>query len=382
MRIALVTDGIWPYVLGGMQKHSYYICKFLAARKVHVDVYHFNQSNYDISKAEFFSEEEKKYLRFFIVPFPRSLPFPGHYIYNSYRHSVRVYESIRPRLKEYDFIYSKGFTGWKLLNEKTAKRISCAPVGVKFHGYEMFQWAPDVKTRLQHFLLLRAPVRKITRMADIVFSYGGKITQLIGKLGVRNDKIIELPSGVEKDMIVSHAREAGSPIKFLFLGRYERRKGIEEYNQCLQRIGNVHAEFHFIGPIPEEKKVKRPSVFYHGEIRDRAKLFSLMADNDVLVCPSWSEGLPNVILEAMGRGLAVIATDVGAVSAVVNDSNGWLLDNPSAAALEETILNIISSGAATVNLKKERALRTVADGFTWEVLVDKLISEINRVAIK
>ncbi|MBK7816242.1 MAG: glycosyltransferase [Sphingobacteriaceae bacterium] len=34
---------------------------------------------------------------------------------------------------------------------------------------------------------------------------------------------------------------------------------------------------------------------------------------DVLICPSFSEGFPNVILEAMSNGLAVAATNVGAV---------------------------------------------------------------------
>ena len=72
MRIALITDGIWPYVLGGMQKHSYYLCKYLAANKIQVDLFHFNRSTYDIAKLEFFSEEEKKYIRSVIVDFPSS----------------------------------------------------------------------------------------------------------------------------------------------------------------------------------------------------------------------------------------------------------------------------------------------------------------------
>ena len=33
---------------------------------------------------------------------------------------------------------------------------------------------------------------------------------------------------------------------------------------------------------------------------------------DVLICPSYSEGMPNVIIEAAARGLAIIATNVGA----------------------------------------------------------------------
>ena len=44
------------------------------------------------------------------------------------------------------------------------------------------------------------------------------------------------------------------------------------------------------------------------------------------MCPSYSEGMPNVIMEAMSRGLAIIATDVGAVSKLVDEENGWLIN--------------------------------------------------------
>ena len=47
MRIALVTDGIYPYVMGGMQKHSYYLCKYLVKLGVEIDLYHTNQSAFD-----------------------------------------------------------------------------------------------------------------------------------------------------------------------------------------------------------------------------------------------------------------------------------------------------------------------------------------------
>ncbi|WP_081782592.1 hypothetical protein [Marinilabilia salmonicolor] len=40
MRIALLTDGIYPHIMGGMQKHSYYLAKYLARAGVKVDVYH------------------------------------------------------------------------------------------------------------------------------------------------------------------------------------------------------------------------------------------------------------------------------------------------------------------------------------------------------
>src|SRR3954470_15829142 len=112
MRIALITDGIWPYVLGGMQKHSFFLCRYLARNKVHVDLFHYNQSSYDPVKLEFFTEQEKEFIHPHIVEMPPVIRFPGQYIYRSWLHSKRIYQILLPSLDQYDFIYTKGFTGW------------------------------------------------------------------------------------------------------------------------------------------------------------------------------------------------------------------------------------------------------------------------------
>lgn len=383
MRIALITDGIWPYVLGGMQKHSYYLCKYLAQKKVQVDLYHFNQSNYDISKLEFFTEEEKAFITPTVIDFPKSLPFPGHYIYNSYKHSKLIFEAIKDSLQTYDFIYTKGFTGWYLIDQKNINKIKCAPIGVKFHGYEMFQKAPDLKIKLQHIFLLRGPVKTISRKADIVFSYGGKITDIIKSIGVSANKIIELPSGVESTSHSGAILTVGETIKFLFLGRYERRKGIEELNTAilstLSKDQKRKIEFHFIGPIPQEKQLQNNSIIYHGEIRDKVKLTGLIKNCDVLVCPSWSEGLPNVILEAMANGLTVIATDVGAVNVLVNDKTGYLISNSNSLEIKNAIEKICNSSNEEINTKKQAALNYIKQDFVWEILIDKFLEKIKKV---
>ena len=41
MRIAIFTTGIYPYITGGIQKHSYYLAKYLAKNKIYVDLYHY-----------------------------------------------------------------------------------------------------------------------------------------------------------------------------------------------------------------------------------------------------------------------------------------------------------------------------------------------------
>ena len=378
MRIALVTDGIWPYVLGGMQKHSYYLCKYLARQKVYVDLFHYNQSDYDISKLEYFTEEEKAFITSYLVPIPTSFPFPGHYMYDSYQHSKLIFVQIKDKLTDYDFIYTKGFAGWYLIDQKHRGKINCAPIGVKFHGYEMFQKPPDFKTLLQHIFLLRKPVRAISQKADVVFSYGGKITEIIKGIGVEEKKIIELPSGVEQSVLADTIVPVSSIIRFVFLGRYERRKGIEELNKAIAALlpveNTLKVEFHFIGPIPEDKRLHNEKVIYHGEIRDKLRLQNLMRTCDILICPSWSEGMPNVILEAMANGLAVVATDVGATNILVGDKTGWLLKGAHVTEIYQTLNSILNLDQSAINKRKQAALNLIKSDFTWEKLIVKLYS--------
>ncbi len=376
-KIALITDGIWPYVIGGMQKHSYYLCKYFAKNQIHVDLFHFNESELDINALDIFSEEEKKYIHSNLLEFPDVARGFGHYIINSYRYSLNVYELIKDKLNEYDFIYTKGFTGWHIIREKK-KGIKCPPIGVKFHGYEMFQRAPDLKSKITQVLLLRKPVKEISNQADVVFSYGGKITDIIKSIGVSPNKIIELPSGVEESTVVIEIKPTVKKIKFVYLGRYERRKGVEELNQALKSFTNANFEFHFIGNIPAEKQLKLPFVKYHGEMRDKVQLNSLLKGCDVLVCPSHSEGMPNVILEAMANGLTVLATNVGATNVLVNEKTGWLIEKPSVNRIKEAIQKIISAPFTETDSKKKAALNLIKEKFTWEKLIRELINKISK----
>lgn len=382
MRIALVTDGIWPYVLGGMQKHSYYLCKYFAQNAIHVDLYHFNSSTYDITLLEVFTEEERPYIHSIVVPFPVSLRFPGHYLYNSYRYSRALYKVMEPQLGKYDFIYTKGFAGWHLIDEKKKSAFNKPPIGVKFHGYEMFQKPPDLKTRLQQFLFLRRPVRTLSRDADVVFSYGGNITGIISNLGVASDRILEMPSGVESSSVVEEIKPIGEVLRFVYLGRYERRKGIEELNRAIKLLlaaqPELKVQFNFIGPIPGSRQIKHKQVRYFGEIRNKQTLQELIRQQDILLCPSWSEGMPNVILEAMAAGLAVVATDVGATAVLIRPENGWLIKDASPESLATTLSTIAGLPVATIQAKKEAALQLIRQEFTWEKLIQGLIEGIQE----
>tara|TARA_B110000285_G_scaffold83506_1_gene95976 strand:- start:601 stop:1758 length:1158 start_codon:yes stop_codon:yes gene_type:complete len=382
VKILLLTDGITPFVLGGMQKHSANLAKYLTLAGVEVTLVHCVALGDDVPSDKRVNEtlfsDGKKLSKIIGLKFPAMGNIPGHYLKESYRYSEIVYDKVKADLDNYDFIYAKGFSAWKLLH-KRSKGIKMPPIGLKFHGYEMFQKPPSFRARIER-LFLRKPVKWNTLSADYVFSYGAKITDLIKKIGVTEDKIIEIPSGIDNAWIRESIIEVSSPVKFVFLGRYERRKGIEELNDVLNDIiENNDFEFHFIGPIPMDKQVKNDKIVYHGVVQDKTKLTGLLDAGDVLVCPSHSEGMPNVILEGMARGMAVIATDVGAVRLLVSEKVGVLLKEIDKEELKQAILTLSKLEPPKLLEMKINSLELVSNEFQWERIVEKVIEKVKEV---
>ena len=81
--------------------------------------------------------------------------------------------------------------------------------------------------------------------------------------------------------------------------------------------------------------------------------------------------MPNVILEAMASGLAVIATDVGASSLLVNERTGWLLKYSDVEELLGSLKLVVNSKPEVIDSKKQNALHHITENFTWERLVLK-----------
>jgi len=356
-----------------MQKHSYYLAKYFAKKKIHVDLYHYNESNYDISLLEYFTTEEKKYINSIVVQFPKKIKFPGHYIIESFNYSEAIYSEFIKQ-EPADFVYIKGFSGWKLLDEKR-KGIEFPPIGVNFHGYEMFQKQADFLSELKARFILQQPVKFQIKHADFIFSYGGKITELLNNLGIVSKRIIEIPTAIEADWLSDKEKVNGNKVKFVYVGRYERRKGIEELNVVLKKmiVENLNFEFHFIGPIPANKKLHDSKIIYHGKITNTEELKKLLDEMQVLVCPSYAEGMPNVILEAMARKLAIITTNVGANSLLVNDSNGKLIEELSIHQLEKTIEDFTKMQPDFLIRMQRNSHKKLKENFLWEEVIEKTV---------
>ena len=382
MKIALLTDGIHPYVIGGMQRHSYYLVKYLAKNEVYVDLYHtWQNKEVDIHQLAVFSEAEKKFIRSIVIDFPKAGRLPGHYLVESYQYSEKIFNELKRNIAV-DFIYVKGFSGWKLLEEKN-KGMTLPPTGVNFHGYEAFQKTASIKSKIEQNLLLKKPILFNVRNTDYVFSYGGKITTIIQQLGISENHIIEIPAGIESSWLSDAISLASKRRKFIFIGRHERRKGINELNKVLSKLIKTNDfEFNYVGPIPEKFKLNSSKIKYWGQITDEAKIKTILHECDVLVCPSYSEGMPNVILEAMAQGLAIIATDVGAVNKMVSKNNGWLLDSPKPENISLAMTSAINIPNAKLMEMKAFSASTVKNNFLWDGILVSLLDKIKSIIHK
>ena len=139
---------------------------------------------------------------------------------------------------------------------------------------------------------------------------------------------------------------------FLCISRLIRDKGVGEYLQAAELVRERHPDVRFllVGPYdtnpsaihPEElqRYLDNGSVEYYGETTD---VRPYLAQCSVFVLPSYREGTPKTVLEAMASGRAVITTDVPGCRETVRDGvNGYLVPEKDAEALAEKMAALIA----------------------------------------
>jgi glycosyltransferase involved in cell wall biosynthesis len=164
--------------------------------------------------------------------------------------------------------------------------------------------------------------------------------------GLTNTPVAVVPYGIPTP--ASGSKQTGERKTFITLASIEPRKGQDILLDAIGKIPRdlaAKARFRFVGrpleaPFAEELKQKAaelPNVEFVGE-RDHEEALALLAESDVLVCPSRDETMPITILEAMALGKAVVSTDVGGISQWMRDeSNGLLVRSENSAALAGAI---------------------------------------------
>lgn len=142
------------------------------------------------------------------------------------------------------------------------------------------------------------------------------------------------------------------PIKFLFIGRLLKEKGIHEFIAAVRQVKQSYpdAQFTVLGEVDSanlgalqqselDELTSSNIINYPGQVNN---VQDWIADSHVFVLPSYREGVPRSTQEAMAIGRAVISTDVpGCRETVIDGVNGFLVEKWNPKALAEKMIYFI-----------------------------------------
>lgn len=194
-------------------------------------------------------------------------------------------------------------------------------------------------------------------------------------------------SGVNLERYPCREYPEDGVIKFAFISRIMKEKGIDQYLEAAKVIREKHGdtvEFHVCGFCEPEYNGKlqemhdKGVVNYHGMIRD---VTDFMGEMHCIIHPTYyPEGISNVLLEACATGRPIITTDRSGCREVVEDGvNGYMIPCQDEKALIEAIEKFLSLSWEQKKRLGMSARKTVEERFDRQIVVQKYVEEVNRV---
>lgn len=217
--------------------------------------------------------------------------------------------------------------------------------------------------------ILRALVQRLYRLAlvrsQLVFFQNPDDLALFQKLGVLQPQTLTCVvngSGVSLDRFAAKplSFETLTSTRFLFIGRLLGDKGVREYANAarLLKRNYPHVQFALVGwidtnpdailPSELEEWVDEGSIVYLGRLEDVRPAIEACS---VYVLPSYREGMPRTVLEAMAIGRAIITTDApGCRETVIDGYNGFLIPIKDSDALAQAMSRFIEQPCLQINM--------------------------------
>ncbi|PIT97764.1 MAG: hypothetical protein COT71_04275 [Candidatus Andersenbacteria bacterium CG10_big_fil_rev_8_21_14_0_10_54_11] len=257
----------------------------------------------------------------------------------SFRHRVDFIQAY--------FAVPAGWAAWLL---SFVRRI---PYAVYFGGSDIPGANPSRYKTI--YPILTPLLRAIWRRAEFRTVCSADLARLARAADPASDFIV-IPNGVETNRFVPIVRPANPRVKILFIGRLIPRKGFQRVIQALPRVKELAAqpfEVEVVGTGAFQAELDglaaslgvSDAIHYAGTV-PYEELHRSYQYADIFVLTSLSEGMPSVILEAMGCGLPVVASDVGGNNELVHEGeNGYLIIGDDTEKLARDIARLINDDA-------------------------------------
>ena len=224
-------------------------------------------------------------------------------------------------------------------------------------------------------------VRKVLSLGDAFLVLAPFWKEFFGHM-VDPNKIIVFPNAVPKIEVKN--KEYGGQ-KILFLGRICKEKGIGELFSVIPDLKQKFPQCQiYLGGIWEDEELRKRAeklkfcVTYVGWLSGEEKQ-RYLRECDIFVLPSYFEGQPVSVLEAMGYACTIVASGVGGISHMITDGESGVLVKPKdAGSLKTGLETVLSDGSLCEKLGKA-AKQKVEREFSLETSIERLLQLYNEI---
>lgn len=237
-----------------------------------------------------------------------------------------------------------------------------------------------------------------SRISQVIAVSQGVKNDFVRRTGLAADRVVVIPNGIDPSSFAADLPRAdtrgvfGLPgDKFLFgmAARFKKAKDhlglVRAFAMVRREMGNARLVLAGDGPLKNEilKAVTdlelREAVIFLGKIPPQ-DIPLLLHGIDVFVHPSWREGMPAAILEAMASGLPVIATDAEGVTDIfAGDLDfGRMVARGKTEALARAMLELYRKPPEALRAMGQTAKLRVAQSFTHAQMVQETVALYNR----
>lgn len=180
-------------------------------------------------------------------------------------------------------------------------------------------------------------------------------------------------------------KKINGDITVLLIARIMPSKGIVDFLEVASRLTNCGFRFELVGPYSVghsklltevKRKDKEKVITYHGEL-ETGELIKKYIEADILLFPSYGEGLSRVMLEAGHLGLCPVAYDIDANKDLISHGRGFLV---SKHAIHEIIriLEYLQQNREVIYSNAINYQEYILDTYSMEKYISKMDSIINR----
>ena len=239
-------------------------------------------------------------------------------------------------------------------------------------------------------------IRRVTRQlyaralsaADLTFFQNEDDQKLFTDLGIirpGQNTVVVNGSGVNTEKFSPQPLPEGDEVHFLLIGRLLKDKGVREFVEAARRVKQQYpqAVFNLVGFLDSnpssvtqqelDQWVNEGTVKFWGKLSDVRPAINAC---HVFVLPSYREGTPRTVLEAMATGRAIITTDApGCRQTVENGYNGWLVPVQSAEKLAEAMERFLSE-PALIQQMGQASLEIARNKYDVNIINDFMLNQL------